>query len=296
MTAPLRTRRLLAAVAVAPLLSASLVACGGDDESSEPTAGESTAESQTAEPDEPAADDLEEGQEVPVDDFVDLVSAGIEESTTARMTNTSSFGDTEISGEGVVDYSTSPPSIQMTMNSPMMGGEMEMRSVDGVLYISLGNLTRGKFLKMDPSDPDSPLAKMGLGDALNQGDPLAALEGMQEGIEQVTYVGEEDVDGRQLDHFELTVDLATSVESFGADLPPSATKDLPETVTYDVWLDEEGRFGQMVMDVDVEGQSIQTEMTLDDWGTDATVEAPPAKDVTKMPNLGQLDGMVPNPA
>lgn len=304
MTRPLRTRRLLAAIAVAPLLSTALVACGGDgdsDEASDPaTTTSATAE---ADPTEEEADDaaeatdLEEGQDVPASQFVDIIAAGVEASTTARMTTTSSFGGQQTTSDGVVDYTTSPPSISMTTTIPGGGPETEVISVDGISYVSLGQLSGGKYWKIDPSDPNGPLAGLGMDQLLKQSDPLSSLQAMEDGIQQVTYVGEEDVDGRDLDHFEMTVDLSASLESLGAELPKQALQGMPKTISYDVWLDEEGRFGQMVMELPVMGQTTTTEMTVDDWGTDVTIEAPPADQVTDMPDPSQMmQQMQPTPA
>lgn len=292
MTRPLRTRRLLAAVAVAPLLSTALVACGGngDEEASDPAASSSTSESSDAETDaaeteDAGTGDLEEGQTVEPSAFVDIVAGGVEASTTANVTQRSSFGGTEFGGEGVVDYTTKPPSIAMTNDNPAGGGETKVVSVDGITYMNLGALSQGKYWKFDPADASGPLAEMGLDKILQQSDPLAALQAMEDSIDSVTYVGEEDVDGRDLDHYEMTVDLQASLETLGTDLPPAATKGMPKTIAYDLWLDEEDRFGRMVMDIPMGGQEITTEMVLDDWGTDVTIEAPPADQVTDMPKM-----------
>ncbi|MDN4161742.1 hypothetical protein [Nocardioides abyssi] len=300
MTRRPRTRRLLAAVAVAPLLSAALVACGGDGDSGEASdpAVESSATTDADEAAETEGDadagDLEEGQEVTAEEFVAIVTAGVEESTTATVTTSTTFGGTELSGTGVIDYTQTPVAIEMDQD--LGGSSTKVISVDGIAYINLGELSQGKFWKVDPSDPDGPFAALGMGEVLQQSDPVASLQAMEDGIEKVTYVGEEDVDGRDLDHFEMTVDLASAMKNLGSDIPKSATKGMPEALTYDVWLDEEGRFGRMVMDMPVMGQSSRTEMTIDDWGSDVSIEAPPASEVTDMPDPSQMMGqMAPSP-
>lgn len=297
MTRPLRTRRLLAAVAVTPLLPAGLVACGSDADDASSSNGQSTSETSTETPAESSSDDLEEGEQVEPADFIATVAAGLEESTTARVTLTSGFGGTELTGDGEIDYTTTPPSVEMVMQNPMMGegGTTEVRSVDGIMYLSLGQLTGGKFWRIDPSDPDGPLAGLGLDRMVQQTDPVGALQAMEPGIEQVVHAGEEEVDGRDLDHYELTMDVATAFEAIGVDLPPAAMKELPESLTYDVWLDEEDRFGKMSMEMPVQGQSMTTEMTADDWGTDVSIEAPPADQVTEMPDPSQMRGS-PSPS
>lgn len=306
MTRPLRTRRLLAAVAVAPLLTTALVACGGDgdDEAKDPAASTSASADAGAASGDDAADtdadaadpdDLEDGQEVPAKEFVALMQEGLEESTTANVRTETNFGGTAFTGEGVIDYTQDPPAISMEQQ---MGpaGRTTIVSVDGITYINLGQLSQDKFWKVDPSDPNSPFAELGLGEALQQNDPLASLQAMVDGIDKVTYVGEEDVDGRDLDHFEMTVDLQAALKTLGSDIPKSATKDMPEALTYSLWLDDEHRFARMLMDMPIMGQSSKTEMVIDDWGTDVTIEAPPADQVTEMPDPSQMMGQMGSPS
>jgi hypothetical protein len=294
---------MIAAVAVAPLLSAALVACGGDgdsEEASDPAATSSaTTESDADDADDAAESDsdgadLEEGQEVPADQFVDIVAAGVEASTTAKLSTSTAFGGTTMSGNGVIDYTQDPPAIRMEQD--LGGGSTTVISVDGISYINLGQLSQGKYWKVDPADPDGPFAELGLGEVLKQNDPLASLQAMEDGIEKVTYVGEEDVDGRDLDHFELTVDLEAALETLGSDVPKDATQGMPKALSYDLWLDDEGRFARMLMEMPVMGQSSTSEMVIDDWGTDVSIEAPPAGEVTEMPDPSQMmNQMAPSP-
>lgn len=282
MTRLLTARRSLAATALAPLLATGLVACGddgGSDSASEPT-------SEAA----PVADGLEEGDEVDPSEFVQTVTDGLEASTTAHIEMTMSLGSAgEMTSEGDIDYTTDPPEVAMTMDSPLGGEPMDIRMVDGVMYIGMGQMTEGKFWKLDPSDPDSPLAGMGMEGMLDQMDPGKALTTMEEGISTVVYAGEED----GLEHYELTVDLQQAMESMGGAVPPAATKGMPETMTYDLWLDDEGRFTKMSMDdlamgEALGGQTMSMEMTVSGWGDEVDIEAPADDEVTEMPDLGSM--------
>lgn len=277
---PLPVRRSIAAAALAPLLVTGLAACG-DDGSDDSSASDAT--SQVADSDAESASDLEEGQEVDPDEFMKTVSEGLEASTTAHTTMTMTLGTMgEMNAEGDIDYTTDPPSLAMTMASPMGEGDMDIRMVDGIIYTSMGELTDGKFLKLDPKDPDSPLGSLGMDSMLDQLDPRKSLETMADGISQVVYVGEED----GLDHFELTVDMAQFLNQMGEQLPPGAEKDVPETITYELWLDDEGRFARLVMDdLDVAGETTSMEMTMSEWGEEVDIEAPPADQITEMPQM-----------
>lgn len=285
MTVSTTARRTLAAAALTPLLLTGFAACGDDssDSSSGADAG-STAAGSTV------LAGLKQGEEVSPDEFVDTVSDGLEESTTAHLEMTMSMGDeVATTAEGDLDYTTDPPSLAMSMDVPQ-AGDMEMVLVDNVMYLKADAMSGDKFWKLDLSDPDSPLGHMGFDKMLEQTDPIGALESMRSGIDTVTFEGTEDVDGRELDHYELTVDMESALKSYGGELPSSATQALPDSVTYDLWLDDQDRFAQMRMETPIMKRTVTMEMTLDDWGQDVSIEAPPADEVTDMPDLGGMMG------
>jgi hypothetical protein len=273
-------RRPLAALAVTTLAFAGLAACGDD-----PGAGTDTAT------DVVALSGLEEGDTVDPAEFVDTIQDGVAASSTAHVTMSMEMGEqATFTGDGVIDYTADTPEMQMTMT--MEGGgqdvDYEVRAVDGILYIDMGALTEGKFWKLDPSQPGNPLAQMGLDKVLDQSDPIGAVTRLEPAIESVTYAGEEQVDGRDLDHYELTVDLAKAVDALGSDLETEVESQMPDSITYDVWLDDENRFAQLAMDYEAANTPISMTMTADDWGTEADIEPPPADDIAAMPNLGGL--------
>jgi hypothetical protein len=278
MTHSIVARRTLAAAALTPLLVAGLTACGGDDSGSaakDPAAGSAVLTG------------LQKGDEVDPDEFVDTVSDGVKASTTAHVSMELGLGTMgKVSGEGDVDYTADPPEMALEMDLPMAGAgtKTEVRYVDGVFYLSLGQLSGGKFWKLDPSDPDGPLGDTG--DLLDQADPLGALKKVEPAIDTVTYVGEESVDGRSLDHYELTVDPAELAKTM--DVPPQAQEQLPDELTYDIWLDGEDRLSKLHMDLPVAGTESTVDITASDWGKKVTVEEPPADEVAEMPDLGSM--------
>lgn len=292
MTVSTTARRTLAAAAIAPLLLTGFAACGDNDSDTKDDASSSAHDSSGLQPEAGTLvlADLDDGDQVDPSEFVDTVANGVEASTTAHVTMKVTAGSAgEISGEGDLDYTSEPPEMAMTMAIPMMGDtKAEMRLVDGVFYMSMGQLSQGKFWKIDPDDPNSPLGD--LGSMLDQMDPKSSLEKMESSIDTVTYTGEEDVDGRTLDHYELTVDSAKIAQEMGSDLPGGAKADLPDSLTYDLWLDEEDRISKMTMDIPVAGTESSVDMTVSDWGEDVSIEAPPADEVTDMPDLGSLGG------
>jgi hypothetical protein len=290
-------RRSLAAAALAPLLLSGVAACGDDSGSDGSSASDSGSGSDSSGDGGAAAGslvlaDLDEGDEVSPDEFVSTVADGLESSTTAHMTMTMEMGgQTVTESQGDVDYTTDPPSMTMTMGGGVTG-EMEMVMVDGVVYMKSDMLTSGKYWKIDPSDPDGAFGQMGFDKLLDQSDPAAALESMKDGISTVTFEGTEDVDGRELDHYAMTVDPSAMLDELGTDVPSEAAKGMPDAITYDLWLDDEDRFAQMQMDTEIMSQDMTMEMTVDDWGKDVSIEAPPAGEVTDMPDMDELMGQM----
>lgn len=288
MTVSITARRTLAAAALTPLLLTGFAACGDDS-------GDSGGSGSSSAAGAPAAGSavlagLQKGEEVSPEEFVDTVSDGLEDSTTAHMEMKMSMGDqVSTTAEGDLDYTTKPPSLSMSMEVPQ-AGDMEMVLVDNVMYLKAGAMSGDKFWKLDLADPDSPFGEMGLDKMLEQSDPIGALESMKDGIDTVTFEGTEDVDGRELDHYVLTIDMLSVMDSYGADLPSDAADGMPDSITYDLWLDDQDRFAQMQMEVPVMDKSMEMEMSLDDWGQDVSIEAPPADQVTDMPDLGSMMG------
>jgi LppX_LprAFG lipoprotein len=273
-------RRSLAAAAIAPLLLTGVVACGDD----------------AGDPDSAALASLEQGDQVDPDEFIDAVADGIEASTTAHLEMKLSLGDQlTTSASGDVDYTTDPPASALSMEVPG-AGEMELVFVDDVLYLQVGAVSGGKYWKVDLSDPDGVFGRMGLDKMLDQSDPLGALESMKGAIDEVTLAGTEEVGGRDLDHYELTIDPQAVLHSYGTDLPDAAAEAMPDSMTYDIWLDDQDRLAQMELDFPVMGQQVSMEMTVDDWGQDVSIEAPPADQVAEMPDLGSILPGNPNSA
>jgi len=276
----LNLRRTLA-IAATPVLLAALTACGGDSdqEADEPAAATS---SEAGEASEEPADDADEtesddvaGEEVDKDQFVEDFKAAVDSATTAHMSMTTGAGGTSFTAEGEVDYQTTPPEMAMSMSNPTMGDEtMDVRLVDGFFYLNLGQMSQGKFVKVDVNDPSSPLGDMT--QLTNAMDPVQTFEQFSSGLEKVTYVGEESVQGEDLDHYVLTLDT-TKVEM----LQGTGTEGLPETLDYDLWLDDEDRMRQVKIDM---GETGAVDMEIYDWDEPVEIEAPPADEITELPS------------
>jgi hypothetical protein len=271
-----------AAVAwLAVLALGGLSACGGNDKADKASDSGSAASSATTTGSvgTPAA-----GSTVSAAQLAGLFKAAFEKASSAHVSLTST-GSTGIKADGDADYSK-PVKVQMTMTLPSMG-QAEVRLVDNVLYLKLAMLG-DKYVKVDLNSPDNPL-----GPLVSSGlDPSSLVDGLEGAITKATYVGRENVDGDQLDHYSATVDTDKLLAAASSALPsnlasqtPSASSlpsGVPATTTYDMWFDAQGYFRQMGIDL---GDTGAFTAKFSNWGEKVDIEAPPADEVTDMPSL-----------
>jgi hypothetical protein len=277
-----RRRRALTAGAAVLALTV-LAACGdnGDDDPS-PTAGSAAGSTEatptgsataSATPPDEASEPAPRTAGEPVDpeDFLAIYQASVEQATSANVTMNQTASGLE--GDGAIDLASDPVAMRMTATLASMG-ELELRLVDNVMYMKFAMLG-DKFIAFDLDDPTNPLGST-FGEIV---DPGAMIEAFADGIESVTYAGEEDVDGESMDHYTVVSDPSAMLEDM--QLPEGTPPlDLPETQKIDVWFDGDGFFRRVVTDLGALGT---TTLTYDDWGTDVDVEAPPTDQVTTMP-------------
>jgi hypothetical protein len=278
----MRTRLATLALTL-PLGLAALTGCAGDDSSEEAApAGSTSSASDDAgdaeeadDGDDPGAEEVDrtEGEEISAEDFTALMVAAFDKATTADVTMQMTAGGQEIESVGQADYSTSPPSMRMEMSGIGGMGEMTMIMVDNVIYMKVAQMSE-KFIKLDLDDPANPMGDSFTG----QLDPRAQAEVIEAGLVTATYVGEEDVDGDDLDRYTAVVDSQAMFEQM--ELDPAAAGALPEEITYDLWFDDEGRFAQMAVDMGATAGEVL--IRFENWGTDVEIEAPKPSEVTDM--------------
>lgn len=267
------TRRWSSALA-AGALAVTLAGCGGEEGTVTDPSGQAEGGSEA---EAAGGADLEPGSEVPVADFIArLKSPGTERLGSFSLTLDMEFEGMAMSMEGQADVRGDTPQLALTMDIPQMG-EADMIVVDGTAYLSMAGLTPGgKYIEI----PAEELT--GGTDITEQVDMTAQWDAWAQ-AQSITFVGTEDVDGEQLDHYQLVLDLEAALEASGQSMEDLGTDlpELPDTVTYEVWLDEDDLMRQV--DFDLMGGTIN--LTMDDWGSDVTVEAPDPEDVTQMDGL-----------
>lgn len=269
-----------AAAAVAVLALGGLTACNDDSPTATDEPSEAVETTESSEP--PASEEPEAEESLDPATFVDDVLGAMTDLTTAHMSMTMEGGPMGMSMEGDIDYTSTPPNMAMTMTNAMLGkGEMQVRMVDGVMYMQMPQLGDGKWIKMDMKGAGSPLS----GDMLDQMDPGASLEMMKDAVTDVEYVGEEDVDGETLKHYTMTV-RSDAVQDLQEELGTSGAQ-LPKVITYDLWTDADGMMRQTTMAM---GDLGSVTIKLSNWGEPVEIEAPPKSEVMEMPGGMSMNG------
>lgn len=278
-----------------PVLLVALAGCGGDDptptasgtasasaQGSEQATEQATGEADTAtgEPagsaEEKTADSGTGGTAGDVLDEITIVpamKAAVEDQETARFTMETGAGAQSVTAEGDIAFRGTKPELALTMDGAAMGmGRIEMRLVDEVMYLSMPPVTpRGKFVEVTGDDDGSPFAGMMAG--MSGVDPRTTFAAFEAGLRDVTYVGTEPVDGERLDHYRLTVDVASAAKA--QEMP---TTGMPENVVYDLWLDDEALMRRVEYTM---AQDVSLVMEMSDWGEPVTIEAPRRADIVE---------------
>ena len=248
----------------------------GEEESAEDTAAEDTAEESESDSGGEAA----EGEEIPVEEFLAMLQEPGEETLSSYTLTMDMQADGQsIQADGAVDLSGDEAAMQMMMTMPEMG-ELEMITTDGQLYLAMPGVTpEGMYMQAGED-------VLGQAAAMEDIDVSTQWEAWEEGAQQVLFLGDEDVDGTEMGHYQVTVDPQAIAEAGGEDAAAMTAAVGDEPVTYDVWLDDDNLMRQLSFEL----EGMTAEMMMDNWGEPQEIEAPPADQVMEMGDLGTTPG------
>ncbi len=243
-----------------------LGACSDEPESTADDAGSVTTSAGTSAPTsgETSADPGPDAQAL-----LELMEAGIGSSGSARfrMRTTGVVGSR---ASGSVDYGRQGSRIDMTTRVDGLGGPTRVIVTPEAAYVDAPGMTpQGKFIRLDQSDPR--MRQFGGG----QVDPRDSLSAFRDGLQDTRKVGEERIGGVDTAHYRLTLDAAEALEAQGQTPPPG----VPSELSYDVWLDPEGRMRRMT--TKLAGSRVVVEF--EEWGEPVSIEAPAPADVVEAP-------------
>jgi hypothetical protein len=260
--------RCLAGLAAGSLLVAALAGCGSDDKakdaSSKPTPSPSAVVTTPTETAAATSDGTPAapGERLTKDNLVATMVAAMREKKTAHMTM--ELGSS-VGADADLRYSGGSTDMKMSMD--MGPTRAVVIFVDGVMYMQQS--AGGKYLKIDKNDP----AMGSLLDQMSAIGPESSISAMKGAVQDVEYVGKKSIDGDDTDLYHVTVDTAAVAKGLGG--MAAAAGDLPKSVTYDLYVDQDHLMRRVVMTV-----SKQTiTMTVSKWGEPVDIKAPPASQV-----------------
>lgn len=269
----MKVRMRKAVVAAALILPLSLGACSSGSETASPTGTNTSAAAQDSnDPFNATA-----GQEVDKDAFLDQTQAAMLEKKTYAMTMNMALGGQEMKVTGVGDMSNQNElKAKMTMEMPGATGQgINILLLGKKVYMQLPGQAGGKYVEM----PMDQLTAAGGQDFEKLLNPAESLRMSKDAVQKVTFIGEEDVNGEKLKHYQMELDLQKASEAAGVTAAPQPTG--PQTVPYDLWVDGDKLMRQMRMTY--EGAEVTT--TMDKYGEPVDIQAPPSASVTTMPGM-----------
>lgn len=227
---------------------------------------------------------LEPGDEVEPDDLLErLASPGADTLGAFDFAVLAPAEGEQISVSGAVDLAGESPALDVSMDLPPMG-VVDLLLVDGSAYVNVPGLTpAGKYFEIPAQELDT-LRASDLTDTL---DLDSLMDTWDSTAQEVTFVGKEDVNGNQTDHFELELDPQKALDAMGETAAPDLGSefgldlDLAGAGTYDIWVGEDDLIAKMV----IGGEESAVTITLDNWGQDLQVQAPDASDVMQFPGF-----------
>jgi hypothetical protein len=257
------SRKLSSLVAVVLLAGLTLSACGNKDTDDAGTKKESSSSSSD--------------KALTADEFFTTVVESQQKARTSHMVMKVGVGGQSVTAEGDVQLgkSFSDTAMSMSMDMGSAGaGTMKMVLVDGIFYMNLGQVTKGKYAKLDLSDKNNAFSQQ-FGPLLDQMDPSKQLEQFQKAVTSFERKGEpKQIDGVEAQPYEVVLD--TSKVDALSELPGGAGANIPKTITYVMYLGSDNLLRRMTFEI----AGSKSQIDYSKWGEDVDIKAPAASEVS----------------
>lgn len=265
-------RKLPVLTIVAVLLGLTLSGCG-DKESTGDQAGTTSGK----------GDDVA----LSAANFSQVLADAQTEAKSSHVDMTIGVGGQSIKAQGDVAVGSTPANSAMKLTMDM-GSSMkfEMRLVDQVFYMNMGQMTGGKYLKIDLNDENNPLAEQ-YGQIMEQMDPAKQLDELKVAVSSFEKKGEpKTIDGVKAQPYVVKVD--TSKMTAFKELPDTAAGQIPDTIVYTMYIGPD----QLLRRLEFELAGSKSTMDYSKWGEPVDIKAPAAGEITDK-GFGDLAGLAP---
>ena len=199
--------------------------------------------------------------------FIAALKASTEDLKTAHMTMEMKGQGQEISMEGDSRLDPADPASSLTMS--MAGMNLEMIVVDKKIFVK--GIPGQDPAKWAALDENSAMGKE-LASSADQLDPSRMYDEFDKALTDVKHVGQEQVDGEDMEKYELTMDTKSI-----PDLPTEGAE-LPKTLTYTVWLDGQDRMRKVSFEI----LGMTAVATMSDFDKPVEITAPPTNQTIKV--------------
>ncbi len=198
----------------------------------------------------------------------------------------------EVSAEGLVDFSSGASAMTMQL----LGMELEVRTVDGTVYLRLPDIARPAGFDASWIGMPATAGASAMTGTYDAGSLLDTLQGMGSDVEEL---GEEDVNGQDAHGYRITVDVARAMDEVPEadrarmeDALSQLQASAPPEIPMDVWVTDDGLPVRMVMTMEgMGGTPADLRMQIDyvDFGIDVDIEPPPADDTVLVDDPSQIE-------
>jgi hypothetical protein len=261
----------LAALAPAVVMALALGACASLEPST-PSEGSEAAETAAA----PASNIAELVEQMSASE---ASSAHVEITYSGKLAKTSGLDASTTTAD--IAYGGSVQESTMHMSMAVMGMDVDMILVDGIMYLGMGELSDDKYFSISLEEMAKDPSMSAMLDTLDSIDAAAYGEMVADAVTSFEHTGTEQVAGVDADVYTMTVD-PTKIDgaALGFDeamVDPMLDEVGEMTVVYTIGPDGLPLKTDNIMKVD--GQKLITESTFSAWGEPVDVEAPPKADV-----------------
>jgi hypothetical protein len=179
----------------------------------------------------------------------------------------------------------------MEMSGDLLGVEMtaifdmdtKMMYVDSSLFIDQGLDVPTQWVSVDMSD--NPSMQQSFGN-LDQ-NPLAVASAFEK-AKSVVEIGMDKVQGDDVKHYKVTVDSQVALDANPSlqDQLDALDTELPDTITYDVYIDAENNMRRLSYDLELAGEAMTFDMLFTAVGDIEPIELPDPSDITSQEDIG----------
>ncbi|GAA3815522.1 LppX_LprAFG lipoprotein [Cellulomonas soli] len=263
----MRARRAITALTIPVVALLGLSACQSDDAAAPAS---SASEGATA-----AATEDSGSAVLSAEDFVARTTAAITAAGSVQMAVTTTDATQSMQVNADLVFGGDAQKLRMTMD--VEGVATEIRIVDGIQYVSLGEMTGGKFVAVDPASGTDPFG--GAFDALiGEMDPTGGIADLEGAIRSIAPEGDPvELDGVQAQPYRLELDTAALQAAMAADGSTAETMPAEMSVVYWIGVDDD-----LIRKMSIDQDGSVVEMLYSGWGSDLTVVAPTAEEITTL--------------